>query len=169
MRLVPPLIESAYELGLTRLHDVQVANGNAFSVGGVGKEVVAHLVGKRHIVSHAPLLHNHVTLRLHALVFYDDVGGPVAQQQQTGVHQQTVVSRNVVQQILHGVEAREAVHVGSHLDAVAQHEGLHATVREVLGALEHHVLREVGDAAFVVALHHGAALLQQTEEHAVLR
>lgn len=49
------------------------------------------------------------------------------------------------------------------LQAVAAEEVDHTT-REMLRALEQHVLHEVGDAPLVVLLHDGACLHQQIEE-----
>ena len=168
LRLVPAVVEVAHQLLRTVLHDVHIADGRTSGIDGVIVEVVLQLLYKRGHHPGAPFLHNHVVLALHVLGGNRGIAGPVAQQQQTGVHQHRVVHGNPIQLVAHRCKAREGVGVVAKLESVALGK-LEDAAREMLRALKLHMLHEVGYASLVVLLHHRPRFHQQVEIRQFLR
>ena len=101
------------------------------------------------------------------LVYLDRVAchemGVVMHNQQAGVHNACPRYRNVVEHICGLLYARGCVDVASEFRPYALQIVQYLLVRKVLGAVEAHVLEEVGETVLVRSLLDGAYICRQVE------
>ena len=169
LRLIPPLVESADDLGRAVADDVHVADGQALGVDGVVEEFAGELLREGDGVLHAPFLDDDAPLALHVGIGHRGIARPVAQHQQARVHLCGIGRGDAVEQVAHGVATREGVAVVAEGDAVAAHEANDFLAGKMLRASKQNVLHEVRHALLVVLLKDGAGLHHQTEVGLLLR
>ena len=87
LRLIPTMVEIAYQLWRTVSDNIHVAYGTTFRIGGIIKDLVQNLLTRRRSLAHSPFLYYNITLTLHVFIRDDNIISPIAHQQQTGIQQ----------------------------------------------------------------------------------
>ncbi len=172
--VVPRVVVVAQILIGEVVDDVDAANGHAVGILGVGIHgaLCVGVDAHQSAVARTPLFVYHAALLVDLTVLEQDEVAPVVENQQAGVEDVLVVAGHVADVVDGLVDAGVGVEVGAVLDGLALapvHDALAALVaREVLGAVECHVLEEVSQSALTRLLEYGAHLLRDVEFHTVL-
>ena len=162
---VPAVVEVHEFLVLEVLQPVEVADQVAVLVLRALADGLEHLHRRtpRGAVARAQLLHDDAALGVDLIGLQGDEVRPVVQDQQRRVDDAFARGRHVADVVDRLVPARTGVEVGAELHADRlQILGQHLA-REVLRAVEGHVLEEVGQALLRVVLLDGADVVQDVE------
>ena len=165
IRTVPGVVEVRQALGLEGLEVLLGADDGRGGVLGVTIEIRIRLL------AHAPLggvagtllLQDDAALLVDLLRVAGHEVGVVVHDEDAGVDDGRTHQGNVVEQVDGLLNARGGVHVAAEGSANALQPVEDALAGEVLGAIEAHVLQEVGEAVLVGQLLQGADVGRQVE------
>ena len=164
VRTVPIAIEAHQGIARDLADDVRVADGTAFRVAGSLELDRTDLVPRPLAGAevHAPLGQDDGALTVDGVLVEGRAAGPVVQNQQRAVERGGHVGRDA-QRVLRVVVAGLGVGVGAQPKAERGEEITEALAREVLRALEFHVLDEMRDPELVVVFEDGSGLHHQPQ------
>ena len=156
---VPALVEGV-ELGDGRvLDDVDQANGTALGIAGVAEQSQVDAIAPAGVeaLAEAPLLQHHASLQLDLLRIETDGVGPVAEDLEGRLEDLRITGGDLEEvdgRVVRGIR----VQVGPEAAADRLEVFDDLVLGEALGAVEGHVLDEVGEAALLLLLQDGTGL-----------
>ena len=168
---IPLVVVVAQLLVLEAVDHAHQAYGHALAILGAGIERLE--VALKHALArgeaHAPLLVYHAALLVDFLVLEQQAIAPVLEDEQARVEGTLAAAGHVADVVHRLVDAGVGVQVTAKFHT--QRAGVvdHAVALEVLGAVEAHVLQEVGQAALALLFLQRAHTLSNVEVYMVLR
>ena len=169
VRPVPAAVEPADRVVMEGVEDRLLADGDALGVPGVGEEHGQLLVehAQAGALAAAPLLDDDAPLLVDLLAVEGDAVGPVLEDLEGLLHHLHRVEGHG--ELVHGlVEAGVGVEVGPGAQSHRLEVGPQLLLLEVGGAVESHVLGEVGQPLLLVGLQNRAHVEGQTQLGPVL-
>ena len=162
---VPLLVVLLQEGALKVVDNLHQSDGHAVAVLGAGVELGQVALQHAHLGTgaQAPLLVDDATFLLYLLLLQQQAVGPVVEDEQAGVDDGLAHGGHVADVVDRLVDGGIGIEVGAELDADGLAPAQQFVALEMLGAVEGHVLQEVGQSALVVVLLDGAHALGDVE------
>ncbi len=162
---IPCLIVVAESLGREVVHNLHGADGQTVAILGGGIQIREHTLEDTHLtyVGLTPLLVDHTALLVDLLGIESEVVGPVMENEQTGVLNALAGDGNIRDIVDSLVNTGIGVEIGSETHTDCGQPVAELIAGEVGGAVEAHVLQEVGQTTLMILLESRSDILCDVE------